>query len=592
MTPAQLAALLAAGLIDSAQYTAALATRTPAGLIETRPVLDVQINAGAVRLAEPLPDAEEGDADESDAAGTRELTGTVCVYEQLVPSHGMILHTGALEPRMPLERVKMLRDHNHSDPVGYMTALDLKSLEATFYIPPGENGDRALLEASPEQKLRDGLSVGFSVIEYEFDEDWTMHVHRAELYEVSLCAIPAIADAGVTSVAAALATHRKDNTTMNRAQLAAALAAGTITQEQHDAALATLDLLAGSPAPTQAAAAAVPAEVAAGPQQQLAAGPVGQPAPTPGMQVADRQLSLREVTRRVAAAANTGDVAAVALALADIIPANDAGEGFVERPEWLDELFTASQTERPYIDAIGTPQPLTALRAKGWRWDETPEVEEYDGNKEEVPTGPASTAADEYRAFRVAAGWDIDRAYVDFGDETFLSKFWEHVGRDYQIKSEAGIRSRVLALKANAAGTVTAGGVKAVLKQAIRDGRAVPDAGVKINRIFLASNLFEELEDLDTEHLPLWLKNATLGMSIADGTANAGDLRIALDSKLAAGEFVAFDNRGLKVREKQIPQIRALDVAHMGIDLGFISYLRLDDEDPRLIFRRKYVPAA
>ena len=192
-------------------------------------------------------------------------------------------------------------------------------------------------------------------------------------------------------------------------------------------------------------------------------------------------------------------------------------------------------------------------------------------------------------AFIIAAGWDVDRQFIDFGDEKFLNDFWTHVVADYQIKSEAGIRTRVKALKANAAGSVTAGGVKAIVKQVIRDGRAIP--GAIINRVFLADNLFEEMEDLDTEHLPLWLKNATLGIDIAEGTADVGQLQIGLDSTLAAGEVVAFDNRGLVVRERRIPQIRAVDVARGGIDLGFWSYLRLDDVDPRLVIRRKYTPA-
>jgi HK97 family phage prohead protease len=574
MTPAQLEALLTAGLITAAQHRAALATRTSAGTVPA-PTIDMHL---AGRLA--LDTSTEGTAG-------RTLRGIFSTYDELIPSHGMILHPGSLQPREPLTRVKVLRDHNHGDPLGYVTALDPETLEGDLYIPEGENGDRALDEAA--KGIRDGLSVGFSIREYTLDDNWTMHVYDAELYEVSLCAIPAVADAGIYSVAAAMAAAhpQEGNTPVTREQLAAALSAGRITQEQHDAALAALEatqLQAEATDTAQAVASALATDAAANRPSVVQR-------TSPTVQVVDReQLSLREVTRRVAAAVNTGDTREVVLALNDIVPANDAGEAYVQRPEWLGELFTANEVRRPYIEAIGTPQPLAALRAKGYRWDTKPTVAEWAGNKTEVPTSTATTVGDDFVAFRIAAGWDIDRAFVDFGDEAFLADFWSHVVTDYQIKSEAGIRSRVKALKSNASGTVTSGGVLAVLRQIIRDGRAIP--GSSVNRVFLSDTLFEDLEVLDTEHLPLWLKGATLGMDIAAGSADAGALVIELDSTLAAGEVVAFDNRGLVVRERQIPQVRAIDLAHGGIDLGFFSYLRLDDVDPRLVFRRKYTASA
>ena len=568
MNRTQLDAMLTAGLITAAQHSTALTLRTTRGTI---PAPTLELHIAALAVTDP-------------AADSRIITGTIAVYGELIRSHGMILHTGSLIPREPLSRVKMLRDHNMADPVGFMATLDPATLAATFQIPEGAGGDLALEQAA--NGLRDGLSVGFTTTEYEFDADWILHVHAAELYEVSLCAVPAIADAGVTNVAAALAANRKEHPTMNRAQLAAALSAGTITQDQHDAALAAFtatEAAALASAPRTPAA----AEVAAGPEMLTAT-----PAASPGLAITDRQLSLREVTRRVSAAANTGDVHAVALALSDVIPANDAGEGYANRPEWLGELFTANQDRRPYIDAIGAPQPLNSLRAQGFRWGTTPKVEEYAGDKTAIASGPVTTVGDDFVSFRIAAGWDIDRAYIDFGSEQFLTDFWTRTLSDYQIKSETGIRTRVKALKANAAGSVTAGGVKAILKQVIHDGRAVTGAGVIVNRIFLSDSLFDELEDIPTRELPLWLQSAVIGMDIAAGTANVGQLMIDLDSTLAAGEVVGFDNRGLIVRERQIPQIRAIDIANGGIDLGFTSYLRLDDVDPRLVFRRKYTPPA
>lgn len=572
MNRAQLDALLAVGLITATQHAAAV--KTLAAGSTPMPTLQLSLAATGVRLA-------EGD----EQTGQRTIRATVCKYEYLIPSHNMILHTGALEPRDIAARdVKMLRDHNHSDPVGYMTEFDAATLDSLFYIPEGENGDRALAEA--ENGLRDGISVGFTILEYSFDEDWVMHVTRADFYEASLCAIPAIADAGVTNVAAALATAKKENTIMNRAQLAAALKAGHITQETYDAEIAKLDAAELAARPPVAAsfdgsAAAVPAELAAGPVPLESHPPVGYTSP--------RGLSLKQAVSTMSAAFNTGTPSQVMLALADIIPANDAGQGFL-RDDWFGELWTANSDTRPFIDAFGIPSSLDSLKGKGWRWKTRPKPALYAGDKVEVPTGPALTEEDTFTAKRAAGGWDIDRAFVDFADEAFLNAFWAAAVAEYKSVSNAIVGTDLLAAATTKTGTVTTGGVLAVLKQVIRDGRAVP--GGKVNRIFLGDDLFAELEDLPTENLPLWLKSAVIGLDIAEGTADVGQLRIINDNtKLAAKQVLAADNRAVIVREKSPIQVKAFDVAHAGIDLGFYSYLRVDDHDPRLLFKRTYAPA-
>lgn len=137
---------------------------------------------------------------------SRTIRGAITAYG--VPTtdyRRIVIHQGALRPRMPLSRVKMLIDHDQRQPVGFMTALDGAQLNAAFSIPDGEAGDRALSDAA--NGLRDGLSVGIQVLDepgaFMYDEaDGTYHVYAAELVEVSLCAIPAYQDAGVTSVAA------------------------------------------------------------------------------------------------------------------------------------------------------------------------------------------------------------------------------------------------------------------------------------------------------------------------------------------------------------------------------------------------------
>ncbi|WP_024357249.1 HK97 family phage prohead protease [Leucobacter chironomi] len=131
---------------------------------------------------------------------SRTISGVICFYDRPTDDRrGLVIKAGAITPRQPLDRVKLLRDHDPRDPIGYMTALDPKTLTATFAIPEGENGDRALTEA--ESKLRDGFSVGLTITEHSYDDKTDNVVaHQALLNETSLCAIPAFIDAGVQSV--------------------------------------------------------------------------------------------------------------------------------------------------------------------------------------------------------------------------------------------------------------------------------------------------------------------------------------------------------------------------------------------------------
>jgi hypothetical protein len=391
---------------------------------------------------------------------------------------------------------------------------------ASFYVPEGPGGDQALSEA--QNHLRDGLSVGFHAKQYAFDDDYNLHVYEGELYEVSLCAIPDFQDAQVTNVAAAASTGRG---IMNEAQLRAALAAGTITQAEFDVQLAALT--AGTPQPA-------PAPVV---DPALTAGPTPLPASAPMISTQPRPLSLRAAAERVAGAFSNlnGDRAAnVRLALNDIVPStSDAGTGYVGRADWIGELWTASAFSRPWIEAIGTPAELSTMKRKGWRWTTKPTVAEYAGEKAQVPTSTANTEDDEFTAFRVAGGWDFDRIFIDLAnDPGYIEAFWQAALDEYKVLSNASIRSRVIAAataKSAPTSVSTTQGIIPILKQLIRDGRAID--GSNVDRIFLGDTLFTMLEDLNIgsgASIPLWLKNANISANISDATGSIEGLNIAL----------------------------------------------------------------
>lgn len=569
------------GLVSDVQYTAGVA----------------QLNAGrefSPRLSVNVP----GVATLSVDASSRTISGVASIYDELIPSHGFVLDAGSLTSRTPLNKNKMLVDHDKGQPVGYLSALNEDSLEVTYTIPEGPAGDAALDSAA--KGLRDGLSAGFTITEYYFDAEYVMHVTGADWYETSLVACPALADAGVTDVAAAVATEPtqpKGNHTVNRAQLAAALAAGTISQEQHDAALAAIDATEA----TLATAPNAPAPGAAPVDAALAAGPQHEPAPAANLEISTRPVNLATVAQRIADGVRSRElttVDAIALAIGEFVPSQDAGEAWT-RPEWLGELRTMTNTRRPYIEAIGNPLPLASLKAEGYRWTEEPDVDEHTLDTIETVDGNnPKTAGDAFKAFMVASAHRVHRSVVDFGDPQFTVDFLAARMRRYNLKSDIGIRTRLLAAAtdptAGAGGvpTVAAGGVVAVLKQLVRDVRPY---GGKLNRVFLDTLLYEELEDLDvgpTSTLPLWLRQAVLSLDIAAGTADVGPgLHIELDPGLDAGEAVGFDNAFVDVRESPTLQPTAVAISVAAIDFGLFGYLRLDDHDPRAIVKRTYVGA-
>jgi HK97 family phage prohead protease len=554
------------------------APRITVTLSAPSPTVDLAISADRVTLA---------------AGDGRTIAGDITAYNTVSTTQHVVIHDGALTPRDPIDRVKLLRDHNQADPIGYMTSLDAAGMHAEFYVPEGENGDRALAEA--RDGLRDGLSIGFHSTEYGFDDDLNFHVYAAELYEVSLCAIPDMQSARVTDVAALTAATQKEIPNMNRAQLAAALSAGTISQATYDVELRKLDdadralaanvaaahtvpgvdpaAVPGSPAP--------PAELAAGPQHtpETAAGPV---------QVVDRGLSLAEVTRRVSLAARTGQPGQVALALADVLPAHDAGEAFIQRKDWIGELFQARQIDRPWIDSFGVPAQLTSLYRKGFRITERPQVAPYEGNKKAITSaGTLKTAPAEFTAKRWAGGWDIDRAFVDLGQEDYLAMFWAAAVEEYLVVSDEDIAEQVL--EAAEANTAAATGVLPALTSLASSFRGIK--GAQLNRIKMAGDLFDEYASLTKDQVPFWLANATSNINLLDGTVDVAQLVITTEPEVPDGTVVGYDSRAAKVLEKAPIQVQAVDIAKGGVDLGLYSYGMFELHDARLFQQRTVVTA-
>ena len=124
--------------------------------------------------------------------------------------------------------------------------------------------------------------------------------------------------------------------------------------------------------------------------------------------------------------------ATLTAALEDITySANPAAQA----PKWLGQLWEGLAYQREVVPTM-KQDVLTDLKATGWRWKKRPEVDDYAGDKADIPTNKPATEAVEVVAKRLAAGWDIDRAYYDFGHTEFIQAFLEAAREDYAQKTD------------------------------------------------------------------------------------------------------------------------------------------------------------
>lgn len=472
--------------------------------------------------------ATEVEASES----ARTITGRITIFNTLAASHGLTIAAGALQPREPFKRVKLLRDHDMAQPLGYMTEFEQgeEFATATFYLPEGPDGDRALAEA--ESGLRDGLSVGFMPLPggYEFDEDYNLTVTAAELYETSLCAIPAFQDAQVESVAAAVAFAKKQKElTMTDAPTAPAPAA--------------------APAPAPAALAVPNAPVAL----QVPAAP------------RNERLAFR---RRIA------ETGSVQLALDPIIQADVFDE--VTVPEFVGQLWAGRSYFQRYAPLV-SQGTLTGQKMTGWRWVNTPQVANYAGNLAEVPTNVVTAESVDYGASRVASGHKIDRIHVDMPNPAFWDSFYKERADNYARLMDGKVLTH-LTTAANYTAVVNATtdpwekliiGAQNVLEF------AVPDFAL------IGADLYRQLA-LTTEVDKLAFLNASLGLE--EGSLNgfrivgAPASQTSLNGKVIVGASASttlYELPGGPIR------VDALDVANGGIDAGLYGYYALFTSDKR-----------
>lgn len=480
------------------------------------------------------------------AQTVRGINGTALIFGAVGNSSAgpTRFEPGSLVLPEDLSRVKLLLDHDATDPLGYLTKADIDSerFSAEFTVADGERGDMVLAQA--RDKRRDGLSVGCQIQDWHMDGS-TVVVTKATLTEVSLVSIPAFADARITEVRASISDELITREVLEN----------EMTAENIETVEAAAEAATTVEAPTTGTAAAAPVFTA----------PKG-----------NKDMNLNGLASFTKTHLQASSAATLTAALTDVTPVGSPGVGN-NVPQYLAELWEASNTARPLIELIGTRTP-TSQKLSGFKWVNKPVVAKYAGNKADVPSGPVSREVIETTLQRFAGAWDIDRVYVDLpGGEDFIQQIYVAAMDSYRQASEAYVAEVLLAeggVKTVAAGT----DIVAVLSEL---GEAFAASGASLDFIQMSADYWAEFVNMKATDAPFWLQSQG-GVDLNTAGGNAGGLSFRLNSNLPAGTIIAGDRRAVAIAEKDV-KVTALDVANGGVDLGVFGYVGVLVTDPASI---------
>lgn len=328
----------------------------------------------------------------------RTITGLALPWDTPGNTSGGKVTVGKDAVSMPhdLRRVKLLRDHNREQPVGYVTNIESteQGLMVTFRVGNTAEGDLALTEAA--EGIRDGLSVELSSVKRSPDGK---QVLSSMLDAVALVAVPAFSDARVSAVA-------------------------TDSDEDSE----SVDEPASEDAPNTE-------ENVMNEENQNVTEPVVEAAHVPeGLIVPTKkaELSMSSVTDTLRAIRNGEQNADITAALADI---TRSANPWVSPEGFVGELWEGVGYERQVVPLL-TNASLSHWKVTGWRWTTKPGVAAYAGDKAAIPSNSPVTESVSVEASRLAGGHDLDRKFIDFNDTEFIASYFRAMAESYAYESD------------------------------------------------------------------------------------------------------------------------------------------------------------
>jgi hypothetical protein len=281
----------------------------------------------------------------------------------------------------------------------------------------------------------------------------------------------------------------------------------------------------------------------------------------------------QDLFKMLADIGNTRDPKLTA-ALVDITQSGAIGN--TEVPQFVNELWSGRAYERRIVPLFNHA-PLTAYKVNGWRWVTKPAVAAYSGNKTAVPSNAVETEPVEIAAERLAGAHDIDRKYVDFGDQGFWQSYLAAMAESYALQSDNAVMADVYAASTTVQVGATVSGVTEVWTKIVDGVTAVLDATNAMPGAAIVSKaLYREFlltpQDGGLEYL-----NASLGFE--EGTVSS--FRVVPHATLADDEVLVAARDAVTVHELATTPIRveALNIANGGVDVGLFGYYAVNIHD-------------
>lgn len=372
------------------------------------------------------------------------------------------------------------------------------------------------------------------------------------------------------------------------AEPVAAPAAPAIDYAQLAAALAPA--LAG-----QLTAAAAPAGLPTG---ALPASPGLAPSAAPA--VAEEDVVMRAATLQASLARSGGSSSGeLRAALSDIT--NSGLDLFQNRSALGEKLWEGASYQRQFVGLMRQKQ-LTDWEFTGWQWINRPRVQNYAGDKADVPSNSVSVVAVKGKATRLAGAWDIDRKFVDFGDPEFWAEFWAAGVESYLEESD----NRAATALVDYAVDLTTPGDYPVLKDDEDNtvwtyslpagyttgvGNLIVAQADVLRAAALATAVLEDTPrvrkgpDYIVMNTADWLSLSEL--TNLDLPAFLALLKVKPEgfmrsSKVAKGTIIAGVRNAATFRELGSTPIKveAQDIAHGGVDRGLFGYTGISQDRP------------
>ncbi|WP_144719248.1 hypothetical protein [Agrococcus jejuensis] len=254
----------------------------------------------------------------------------------------------------------------------------------------------------------------------------------------------------------------------------------------------------------------------------------------------------------------------------------------VLQPAWIGEAWKGRAYQRKYI-TLGTQGTIAAMDAKGFVLDQgTALVQEWAGNKTQLPTGTASTSLVASVLTKYGFAADIAREFFDLpGGEEVIAAFWRGVLESYaRITDRKALSFIVQAAGAPVAAATYPTDYPAALGMLMQGILAIEDAEDTPTFAIMNTAAYQQALFTGHEKIPEFVNFdfGTKGEGTADGfRVVRGDIGIENTPAVLVGS-----KQGIRFNEiGETPiQVDALDVARGGVDRAAVGYLQTLIERP------------